>query len=237
MRTAKAHCDITRILALPATALGSEDVATLAGFYRSNQLGFDARRLAEAVFRNLIRDGEVTLRGVLAEHLKHAAALPHDIALALASDEDLVALPILATSPALTQGDLIGLLRAARADNQIAIAGRSDVSEDLSDALAMAGHFRAVVRLMQNDRAKIPEATLSHCLDRFGNSQEVRDAMAKRHHLSPGMVCRISPLLSDTARCRLIARHGVPAEMAGGSVGLSGQRPSWWTQHMTGHFR
>ena len=89
------QADISRLLSDPSPRTRAETTSRIAAQFDAQALSPSERRIAEDIFRTLVRDTEVLVREALAAHLKSTPDLPHDVALSLARDVDTVALPVL----------------------------------------------------------------------------------------------------------------------------------------------
>jgi len=118
------------------------------------------RQLAEEIFLIMVKDAEVRVREALAQNLKESPNIPHDVAVILAQDVKQVALPVLKISDVLTDDDLIAIISSQSPEKQVAIAKRSTVSENVSDALVETGNEDAVTNLVSNEGAEISERSL-----------------------------------------------------------------------------
>src|SRR6476646_12150539 len=101
------QADVARLLAEPSAPARVEVADKLAREIDSPVLGEAELQIAQDILRIMAKDVELTVRGALSASLRAARRLPHEVALRLANDVEAVALPILAESPVLTQGDLV----------------------------------------------------------------------------------------------------------------------------------
>src|SRR5689334_24205919 len=115
----------------------------------------------------------------------------------LANDVEAVALPILAESPVLTEGDLVELVGSGSSRKQEAIAQRTDVSEAVSDAVTRQGSEEAVAVLLANAKARVTEASLAVAVDRFADSERVKTTMVHRAGLPVTIAERLVAIVSD----------------------------------------
>lgn len=186
----------------------------IAAAFTGESLSEDERRLAEEIFRIMVRDAEVRVREALSENLRESGGLPHDVAHTLAVDVASVALPMLESSGVLTDADLVEIVRSSDASRQSAIAGRKSVSEELSDALIDAGDETVVARLVGNENAAISEAGLDRVIDKFGESPAVQAPLVDRSALPVRIAERLVSIVSDELQARLIDRQGDRADVA-----------------------
>src|SRR4030067_1096960 len=80
------QADVARLLSDPSAETRAETAAKIAAQFDGATLNEGERRLAEEIFRFMVRDAEVRVREALSRNLKSSRDLPHDVALALARD-------------------------------------------------------------------------------------------------------------------------------------------------------
>jgi uncharacterized protein (DUF2336 family) len=137
--------DVEKLMADPSAETRARTGEKIAmeyerGWARLSFADFAEREIAEDIFRTLVRDVETRVRQSLANHLKGADKLPRDLALTLANDVEVVALPMIKFSPVLTDDDLIGIVRGRCVGKQVAVAARQTVSGHVADALIDSGN-------------------------------------------------------------------------------------------------
>ncbi|MEQ9520433.1 MAG: DUF2336 domain-containing protein, partial [Parvibaculum sp.] len=131
------------------------------------------RLLAEAILEQLAKDTVVAVRESLAKSLSYLPGAPRNIVLALANDIDEIAAPILEHSPVLTDQDLARIVRQGSFAKQMAIAGRSRISADLSEALTETDNSKVLARLVSNEGAVINGKTLEWIADHYSEDETV----------------------------------------------------------------
>ncbi|WP_299177966.1 DUF2336 domain-containing protein [uncultured Brevundimonas sp.] len=172
------------------------------------------REAAQKIVRLLANDAAELVRRAMAVTLKASDLIPNDVARRLAADVDSIALPIIGASPALSDEDLIEIVRAGSNLRQIAVAGRPSVSRDVAQVLANEGGEQAVRILAANDNADLSERALGVIVDRFPASADVVTAVAYRQVLPLHITERLIELASETVREHLVSRHAVAPETA-----------------------
>jgi len=172
------------------------------------------REAAQKIVRLLANDAAELVRRAMAVTLKASDLIPNDVARRLAADVDSIALPIIGASPALSDEDLIEIVRAGSNLRQIAVAGRPSVSRDVAQVLADEGGEQAVRILAANDNADLSERALGVIVDRFPASADVVTAVAYRQVLPLHITERLIELASETVREHLVSRHAVAPETA-----------------------
>lgn len=172
------------------------------------------RAAAQKILAVLAADAAELVRRALAVTLKASDVMPRDVARKLAGDVDSVALPMINSSPAFTDDDLIEIVRAGTALRQVAVASRPRVPRDVATVLAAEGRQEAVKALAVNDNADLCEAAMGVVIDRFGQTPEVVSALAYRQVLPLSVTERLVVLASDAVREHLVTRHAVAPETA-----------------------
>ncbi|MEH6402571.1 MAG: DUF2336 domain-containing protein [Sneathiella sp.] len=199
--------DVERLLSDRSAETRAKTVEKIAGNLTNREFSAAERAEAEEIFRLLAGDAEVLVRQTLSETLKSMPDLPHDIAVALASDIADVATPMLSVSEALSDEDLAEIIGSNSESHQAAIASRVTVSEAISEKLADTGNETVVATLMGNDGAEISEKTFEKVLDQFGENEKINAPIAKRKKLPITVAERLVTLVSDKLREHLVTHH------------------------------
>ena len=202
--------DVSKLMSDPSADNRAKTAAKVAGDFDSGALSDSERQIAEEIFRFMVKDAEVRVREALAQNLKESPDLPHDVALSLAQDVDQVALPILQFSDVLTDDDLIEIIQSQSEDKQTAIAGRSSVSDSVSEALVDTGNEKAITSLLSNEGADISENSLKKVVDDFGEREQIQNAMVHRPKLPVSVAEKLVTVVSEKLAGELIARHDLP---------------------------
>jgi len=178
------------------------------------ELNEDDRAAAQKILRLLANDAAELVRRAMAVTLKASDLIPNDVARKLAGDLDSIALPIIASSPAFSDEDLIEIVRAGSVVRQVAVAGRARVSRDVATVLVAEGCEQSVRTLAANDNADLSEGALATVVDRFAEAPEVLAAVAYRQVLPLHVTERLIQLASEAVREHLISHHAVAPETA-----------------------
>lgn len=206
--------DVARLLSNPSAEVRADLAGKLGRELTGTTLAASELGLAQDIVRLLARDVEVTVRSALSHSLRQAKDLPRDVALRLAEDVESVALPILSDSLVLTDEDLVALVRVGSPAKQEAIAGRSDLDTSVSHTLIEHAHERAVATLIANPTASVAEASLDRAIERFRDSDLVKEHMVRRPVLPMAVAERLSVLVSRTLQDHLIRHHALPPTTA-----------------------
>ncbi|MDJ0947947.1 MAG: DUF2336 domain-containing protein [Alphaproteobacteria bacterium] len=207
--------DIERLKADPSPATRLDTAKKVSAVYRRNGLAAGEREIAEDIIGLLVLDVAVEVREALSHSLKHCPFLPRALALSLARDVDSVAIPMLQFSEALTDADLIEILRSAGLRKRLAIARRRQISRALADALiARSREEEVAITMLSNAGAAITEAGLNNILDIHGGSTRVHGPMVRRGALPATVVERLVGLVSEELCQYLMIHHRLPAPLA-----------------------
>lgn len=224
MSSTLSGADVERLLNDRSSDARAQTAEKVAREFANASLSDGARREAEQIVRALLQDVELQVRASLSTNLRFCEAIPHDVALTLASDIDSVALPMLQDSPALSDADLIAIIAEAGETKQAAIARRPTVSADVADALVATDSEEVVATLVGNDGADIGDATYSRILDTFADSERVTTPLVHRQQIPVAIAERLVAMVSEQLGDYLVARHELPADMASDLILKSRER-------------
>jgi uncharacterized protein (DUF2336 family) len=218
------QADVTRLLAEPSPHRRADIAVKLAQELERPSITDSELKIAQDIIGMMARDVEIQVRQALADSLRQAERLTHDVALRLANDIEAIALPILRHSPVLSDQDLIDIIQGGSSARQEAIAARPDVSESVSDVLINKASEPAVKALLNNVNAKITETSLNKAVDRFAASDSVKDSLVRRQKLPPAIAERLVVLVSAQLQEYLLRHHELSANVAADIVVQSRER-------------
>lgn len=216
--------DVERLLKEPVPSVRAEVAGKLAHDIDNPRLTESEMNLAHEVLRLMARDIEASVRSALAQNIRQAVRLPHDVALLLANDIEVVALPILQDSEVLTDDDLVAIIAKGSDQKHEAIATRKNVSPIVSDAIITTAGERAVSSLMKNEGAEISEKSFTKAVNRFEESDAVKEAMVLRQALPVTVAERLAAIVSEKLRDHLVAHHELSPAVAADLVLQSRER-------------
>ena len=173
-------------------------------------------RVGFTILETLARDQMIRVRQALAQGLRDAFDAPREIIIDLAHDpEPEVAVPILESSPVLTDTDLIEILEGGTPEwAQSAMARRVSVSSELADALATRESVPVIKDLLGNRGADIGEATLERVIVRAPQIKEWHEPLVMRPNLPPNVIVRLAKFVSRSALQLLKKRDDVDADIS-----------------------
>lgn len=218
------QADVAKLLAEPSPQVRSELANKLATQIDDPKLKESELQIAQDIVRIMAKDAEATVRQALAESLRKAARMPHDVAIKLANDIESVALPILQNSEVLTDDDLAQIIQKGATSKQEAIASRPNVSEKISETLINTAGEKVVATLMSNSGAKISEPSLNKAVDRFSESDMVKEKIATRPTLPVAVTERLVTMVSENLKEYLVRHHEMSPTMAANLVMQSRER-------------
>lgn len=170
-------------------------------------------QIAEQIFRLLMKDAAIRVRETLAERIKENEAIPRDIVLHMANDVDSVSLPLLATSRAFSDADLVSIVEASRDISKLlTISKRDGVSARVSDALVETHYPEVVSTLLSNESATIGSRAFDKIIDDFRGDPGVMESMVKRHQLPLSVVERMVSEASSAVADQLKAKYNLTDE-------------------------
>jgi uncharacterized protein (DUF2336 family) len=154
----------------------------------------------------LAQDTAVAVRRAVVESMKTSRQLPRDVAERLAQDVETLAVPILQSSPILTDPFLLHIVRASSPDKQIAIAARPQVSPLLADGLVEHGGERTLETLAANRGAALREHHLAQMLERFPASGGIAAKVAERPQVPAHILEYLVATASDAIKAQIKSR-------------------------------
>ncbi len=143
------------------------------------------RLIAADLLIELLRNSDESLRASAALRLSTLSEAPSLVLRFLARDTLAVARPILEDSPALDAFDLIQIANCATTEHRIIIAGRRDVPEPLSDALARFQEPAVIGALLRNRHARFADATMGVLVAFAREHRGIIKTLCRREEMRP----------------------------------------------------
>lgn len=185
----------------------------IAAAYSNISIGEKERKLAEQIFRLLVRDAEVKVRSSLAQNLKESTLIPRDIVMSMVSDVTEVSLPILEYSQVLTDADLLDVIYATQENAKfLAISKRGNVSEVVSGTLVNKGDDEVARTLLNNDGAFISDDILTQIVETYKESPGMMESMTNRARLPISVVEKLVNVVSSNIGDSLKKKYKLPDE-------------------------
>ena len=215
MTNALSQSDVLKLLQDPSVENRAEAAKKVSEHFSGDSLSPEEKKIAEDIFKLMVKDAEVRVREALSASLKDNPEIPHEVAMSLANDVTEVSLPILEFSEVLTDEDLKEIISNSGAESQMAVARRENLSADVADAIVETSQDEDVVAtLVANESAALSEGTMDKVLDKFGESEKVNTPLAQRGQLPIKVAERLVSLVSEKVRDHLVTHHEMSPDMA-----------------------
>lgn len=207
--------DVQMLLSDPSGDARAVAADKIAAQFGTGSLSDAERKIAEDIFGIMVKDAEERVRVALSGQLKDAPELPSTLAKALATDlSDSVALPMLQFSSALSDSDLVEIVRTQPSERTKAVAERASVSSKLSDAIVEHGDEEAVVALVSNTGAEISESSLDRVVETYGDNERIQQPLVHRPTLPVTIAEKLVSKVAEHLRDYLVQHHELPEQMA-----------------------
>ena len=208
------NSDIQSLLNDPTPENRAEAAKIVSNKFNTGTLSDSDRKMAEDIFKIMVRDAEERVRSALSDSLKNNPDVPHDVAVSLANDVVGVAGPMLEFSEVLTDDDLKDIIKSQGEEGQIAIARREHLSADVTDAIVENSDSEQVIAtLVSNEGADLQEDTMGKVMDKYGEVAAVSDSLANRGQLPINVAERLVSLVSEKVRDHLVTHHEMTPDM------------------------
>ncbi|MBX3518981.1 MAG: DUF2336 domain-containing protein [Xanthobacteraceae bacterium] len=125
-------------------------------------------------------------------------------------DRIAIAGPVLQHSPRLTDTDLIDIARTKSDDHLLAISGRTQIAETVSDILIDRGSARVALRLASNAGARLSNDNFVYLAARAEKNPDLAEALGFRLDLPIQLLKQLLLRATELVRKRLLAN--APAE-------------------------
>jgi uncharacterized protein (DUF2336 family) len=217
----------------PQSGASREEIyLAVASLYRIQGAGLNAREreLMRDILRRLTRDVEMAIRVALAQRLSEDTTAPHDLILLLVDDSIEVARPLILHSPLLTEADVLTLIAEAGVAHQEAVAGRPNISEPVSAALANCEHESVLLALVRNVTARISETTYNVLVEKSRAITGLAEPLVRRPDLPPQLATQMCEWVSDALKSYIrtnytIAPRTVDSALADANKVLKSEPP------------
>lgn len=170
--------------------------------------------LAIEILRALSRDMETRVRKSIVMHLHGALSVPHDLIKQLADDVGEVSVPLLRYSYALTEDDLIDIVRSTReVAKLVAIASRESISGDLSEALLDTKVREVMKTVLANKGAVLRDQQLMKRWDSIAGERSLLEVLVSRGGLSLSVAEKLYAVVTEELKERLARMYRLPMIM------------------------
>lgn len=214
METTLTSSDVIKLSKEFSTENKIQTVQKISAYYNGNTLTSEGMKLAEDIFRVVVRDIEIKVREVLSESLKKSRNIPKDIVEAIINDHDSVAVPFIKYYASFSKEDLLQILEFQSISKQKAVAARHNLTEDISQFIVEKCPDEVINTLILNRNADIHEQTYDSIIDKFHDNQKIKESLVQRQELPVSVVEKIISHLSEELKKRLVVTHKLPTDVA-----------------------
>ena len=149
---------------------------------------------------------EANLRREIAEKLADVPTAPRGLINQLAHDEISVAEPVLRRSQALTEEDLVRIVRQRGQDHMKAISKRREVPEAVTEEIVERGSEEVLVSLAENQGAQMKPATMEKMVTQSRSANALQKPMMERFDLPPKLLTQMYFFVSSALKKEILKR-------------------------------
>ena len=160
----------------------------------------------DVILSKVTESVEIALRAEIADKLADVPNAPRNLIRQLAHDEISVAQPILERSLALSEDDLVAVIRQRGQDHLKAISRRREVPEKLSSELVERGDKEVLVTLAGNKGAQFSGETMNKLVDHSRAISELQEPLAGRYDLPPQLLTQMYFFVSSALKREILKR-------------------------------
>lgn len=206
------HCPREIVTLLPSMALCDRlDAAhRIARDYSTGTLSSDDHKSAENLIKLLINDVDTDVRLAISNHLQACPHLARDIAFQLAMDSDQIALPILRTSFALDEWDLVEILSYSNENKHTAIATRKNLPLIATNYIAQYSTVGIAKTCLKNSSAVISKESFNLIFRRHSAHPEISELITNRLDLPEEILVQLYQNVPNVQKEYLLKEKGVP---------------------------
>ncbi|MDE2447103.1 MAG: DUF2336 domain-containing protein [Alphaproteobacteria bacterium] len=141
------------------------------------------RQQVTPILLKLSVDDDVDVRRALVGAVTQEGSLHSDIVFSIIADEDAIALPFLAQTPALNSWHMMAVLRVGDEARQAVVAARDDVTSEAANYIIKSSPVGTVRALMKNTIVQLNAQDCQILYQRFGQVAEIVEILLARPDL------------------------------------------------------
>ena len=183
-------------------------------YYNGSEVTPLGLKIAEDIFRIMVRDVEVKVREILSDSLKKCRGVPKDIVYSLIEDEDSVAVPFITYYSQLTNDDLLKILKLTNSNKQKAVAKRNNLPYEIAQYIVDECPEEVVGELISNNSIEIKESTYQVIIDKYKKSELIQKRLVDRDDLPVSVIEKIVYSMSSELQKKLVLSHNLPVDVA-----------------------
>jgi uncharacterized protein (DUF2336 family) len=162
----------------------------------------------DLVLSQLAAEMEVAVRAELSARFGEAPGAPTRLITSLAKDEAIdVAAPVLAGSNALSEEDLLDVVKTRGQDHLRAVSRRKVVSEAVSDVIVERGDDSTLNVLLRNDGARLSREAEEAAVDRAQRNPDLHEAVVERRSLPIDLLNEMYFVAAGRLRQRILEQN------------------------------
>lgn len=165
------------------------------------------------VVSRVLDEVAVEIRAEVSERLSKIEHSPRKLMLQLAQDDISVASPVLRSSDALTDDDLVHIANNHSQDHLLAISDRKTLTEQVTDALVEKGDQAVLHNVTDNQGARFSELGFNKLAKRASDDRQLQEKLVERRDLTASAADELRPFLAEQLKERLDAA-GIDAKNA-----------------------
>ncbi|MFZ5616016.1 MAG: DUF2336 domain-containing protein [Pseudomonadota bacterium] len=160
----------------------------------------------DVILSKVTQSVEIALRAEIAEKLADTPNAPRGLVRQLAHDEITVAQPILERSAALSEEDLVRVIRQRTQDHMKAISRRREVPETVAAELVERGDKEVLVTLAENQGARFDGETMSRLVEHSRTLPELQTPLTERYDLPANLLTQMYFFVSSALKREILKR-------------------------------
>ena len=171
----------------------------------AERLSDDQVKVFDDVLCHLVERVETRVRAELGERLAPLKRAPSGVVESLAWDDQIsVAGTVLANSASLTTGTLVEIAKSKGQDHLLAISGRADLPEVVTDVLVVRGENKVIRKLADNTSARFSETGYSGMVARAEADEELTEILGLRPDLPLKFLRDLLQRATEAVRAKLM---------------------------------
>jgi uncharacterized protein (DUF2336 family) len=163
--------------------------------------------LFDSVLTQLSSEMEEAVRAELATRFADASVAPGRLIFTLANDTIAVAEPVLSRSTALSEADLLEVVKTKGQEHLRAVSQRPVVPENVSDVIVNRGDDQTLGVLLRNDGAKLSRAASEAAVERAQVNKDLHEAVIERPNLPPDLLNEMYFVVEARLRARILEEN------------------------------
>jgi uncharacterized protein (DUF2336 family) len=171
--------------------------------------------LFDDVLSHLAGEMEAVVRAELAERMAQAAKAPRRLIRKLAADTIVVATPVLMSSSALSESDLVELAQSHGQEHLKVISSRQVVPQAVSSVIVERGDDHTLGVLLRNDGAELSRQAHEIAVDRAVENPDLHEAVLDREAVPIDLLNEMYFVVEAQLRNKILERNAAvdPTEL------------------------